>query len=105
MSDTSAYVLHRKLTHQVVVPNFSINREASTGVPYQGISAARFAEQHLSSGLTLVRLSSLLNSLAAAVVPSSVWVPAWSQAPVETRINIDVADERLEGDEVASWSL
>ncbi|WP_282876808.1 hypothetical protein [Pseudomonas peli] len=105
LSDTSAYVLHRKLTHQVVVPNFSINREASTGVPYQGISAARFAEQHLSSGLTLVRLSSLLNSLAAAVVPSSVWVPAWSQAPVETRINIDVADERLEGDEVASWSL
>lgn len=105
LTDTSAYVLHRKLTHQVVVPNFSVNREVSVGVPYQGITAARFAEQHLSDGLIAARLASLRAVQAFSAPLLSAWMPSWSQAPVETRINIDVADERLKGDEVAYWSL
>ncbi len=106
LSDTNAYVLHRKVTHQVVVPNFSINHDnAAVGVPYQGVTAARFAEQYLSNGMTLVRLASLLQAaqLRGAVVLD--WTPRWSQAPLDTRINIDVADERLKQDEVAHWSL
>ncbi|MGA6104696.1 leukotoxin LktA family filamentous adhesin [Pseudomonas solani] len=104
LSSTNAYVLHRKLTHQVVVPNFSASHEGE-GVPYEGITAARYAEQHLSSGLTLVRLASLLEAarLRGAVV--TAWAPSWSQVPLDTRINIDVADERLEGNEVAHWAL
>ncbi|MBA4290477.1 MAG: hypothetical protein C0439_16045, partial [Pseudomonas sp.] len=105
LSDTSAYVLHRKLTHQVVVPNFSVNREVGVGVPYQGITAARFAEQHLSDGLIAARLASLRAVPAFSAPLLSAWMPSWSQAPVETRINIEVADERLKGDEVAFWSL
>ncbi|WP_337058700.1 hypothetical protein, partial [Pseudomonas sp. USHLN015] len=104
LSSTNAYVLHRKLTHQVVVPNFSASHEGE-GVPYEGITAARYAEQHLSSGLTLARLASLLEAarLRGAVV--TAWAPSWSQVPLDTRINIDVADERLEGNEVAHWAL
>ena len=41
-SETDSYVLHRKPTHQVAVPNFTADHNAVEGVEYTGSSAARY---------------------------------------------------------------
>ena len=106
ISTTSAYVLHRKSTHQVLVQNFSeAHAPLATGVFYQGISAARYGDQQLSAGFTAQRLASVLQSVVAPLLPRNNWAPNLGQAPMDTRINIDLATQSSNNDEVAQWSL
>lgn len=44
-SETDAYVLHRRPTHQVTVPNFAADHDDVEGVEYTGSSAARYIER------------------------------------------------------------
>ncbi|MWK59071.1 leukotoxin LktA family filamentous adhesin [Pseudomonas otitidis] len=100
-STTSAYVLHRRTTHQVLVENFSTaHAETPTGVLYQGISAARYLDQHLSGGGVAQRLASLLQAPAAP----STWTPNWQGAREENAVpmNLDLERWHQEG---TQWQL
>ncbi|GHD53762.1 leukotoxin LktA family filamentous adhesin [Marinobacter persicus] len=44
-SETNAYVLHRKPTHQVTVPNFTADHNEAEGVDYTGSSASRYIDR------------------------------------------------------------
>ena len=100
-STTSAYVLHRRTTHQVLVENFSMaHAETPTGVLYQGISAARYLDQQLSGELVAQRLASLLQVPAAP----STWTPNWQGAREENAVpmNLDLERWHQEGKQ---WQL
>lgn len=105
---TDAYVLHRKITHQVLVPNFSENHDSAQGVEYQGISAARYAQQMGSAGYTAARLGEVLLRFGLPQLPALSWTPAWVGQPVDMQINLDFgARDVLKDDaqEVTQWSL
>ncbi|HEY1029163.1 MAG TPA: leukotoxin LktA family filamentous adhesin [Pseudomonas sp.] len=105
---TDAYVLHRKISHQVLVPNFSENHDGAQGVEYQGISAARYAQQMSSPGYTAARLGEVLLRFGLPRLPALSWTPAWIGQPVDMQINLDFgARDVLKDDaqEVTQWSL
>lgn len=115
VSNTSAYVVHRKTTHQVLVTNFSethAENAADTGVLYQGISAARYSEQHLSNGLVQKRLESVIHN-AVPVPPNAAPLPKFNTGGVNTVMNLDDEpqpqfsqhSEQDDKDEVTKWSL
>lgn len=106
-STTSAYVLHRKSTHQVLVQNFSEQHAAAPGegMLYQGVSASRYSEQNLSVGMTEKRIAGVLQSLAPVLPISSSWTPSWSGAPMETRMNLDMGAAAPADDGVEAWEL
>ena len=106
-STTSGYVLHRKFTHQVLVQNFSMGHAQNPGesMLYQGISAARYGEQNLSSGLTSQRIAGILMAVAPVLPAPSQWTPSWKQLPMDSRMNVDVGAEPRAEEGVAKWEL
>lgn len=105
VSSTDAYVLHRRVTHQVQVPNFTeAHDQTPDGIPYQGITAARFGEQILSDGFTAQRLATLMQRLA--LLPErSHWVPNWQGVPIHTRINLEQPEQFASDREGMQWEI
>ncbi len=106
-STTSAYVLHRKSTHQVLVQNFSEQHAAAPGegMLYQGVTASRYSEQNLSGAFTEKRIAGLRQPPSPVLPISSGWTPAWSAAPMETRMNLDMGASASANDGVEAWEL
>ncbi|TLX54517.1 hypothetical protein DN826_13405 [Stutzerimonas nosocomialis] len=105
-STTSAYVVHRRITHQVLVPNFDEKHTPAPGndVLVQGVSAARYSEQQLSGELTRRRLAPAPTPAVVQWSNGGDWLADWNLQPAAVRLNLDVTAYGGES-EVAEWEL
>lgn len=105
-STTNAYVVHRRTTHQVLVPNFSeAHAPVITGVMVQGVSAARYGEQQASGRPFSTLIDRLLRS-AIVVPPAGRWTPAqWSDMPADLRLNLNLNNLPQSENGVRQWDL
>jgi hypothetical protein len=88
VSTTNAYVVHRRYTHQVLVPNFHAPHVDSL-LEFQRNSGARYGEQHLSAGFTDQRLGDLETLLFADGEAPLGWELSWSTQPADSRMHLD----------------
>jgi filamentous hemagglutinin family protein len=105
-STTNAYVVHRNNTHLVLVPNFSeAHAPVVTGVMVQGVTASSYGEQNASGRAFSAIIKQLLQSTLVLPKPSQ-WTPSqWSNAPTESRINLNVDNVLNSNNGVRQWDL
>ena len=87
VSTTNAYVVHRRYTHQVLVPNFQ-GSHLDTLLEFQRNSGARYGEQHLSAGFTERRLGELASELFDGGEAPEGWELSWGAAPAGSRMQL-----------------
>ncbi|MBO9717199.1 MAG: hypothetical protein J7507_10405, partial [Pseudoxanthomonas sp.] len=87
VSTTNAYVVHRRYTHQVLVPNFQASH-VDTLLEFQRNSGARYSEQHLSDGFTDQRLGDLASELFYGGEAPEGWELTWGAMPAEARMQL-----------------
>mgnify|MGYP000470518101 CR=1 FL=1 len=99
---TNGYVLHRKHTHQIRVPNFSESHQDG-GVDYQAITAATFSQMMLAPENILLRLGALMNQMAGYQNPAA---GSLNSSDETAPLNLDwqAANNNQDGD-VSSWEI
>ena len=105
-STTNAYVLHRRSTHQVLIPNFSeVHAPVVTGVMVQGVSAARYGEQQASGRAFGGIIKQLLQSATVMPIPGQWTPPQWRSAPTDVQINLNLDSATRGNDGAKQWDL
>uniref|UniRef100_UPI0028ACF2EA beta strand repeat-containing protein n=1 Tax=Pseudomonas sp. TaxID=306 RepID=UPI0028ACF2EA len=106
-STTDAYVVHRKSTHQVLIPNFSeAHTPAVFGVMVQGVTAARYSEQHASGTVAMKNLADTLNLIRTVVPLPGDWTPPnFNNTPIDMRLNVDIGAVPQQVAKVDKWEL
>lgn len=105
-STTNAYVVHRRDTHQVLIPNFSVQHApVITGVMVQGVSAARYGEQQASGRAFAGIVKQLLQS--ATLLPTQgQWIaPQWGTTPADVHINLNLDNASTSDNGAKTWDL
>ncbi|GAB3508638.1 hypothetical protein GCM10027400_09050 [Pseudoxanthomonas daejeonensis] len=95
VTSTNSYVVHRRFTHQVLVPNFH-SPHVDTLLEFQRNSGARYGEQHLSAGFTDQRLGDLPSQLYSDGDAPEGWELTWSNLPASLRMQL--SGDGSEGD-------
>ncbi|AKC87321.1 leukotoxin LktA family filamentous adhesin [Pseudoxanthomonas suwonensis] len=88
VSTTNAYVVHRRYTHQVLVPNFHAPH-LDTPLEFQRSSGAGYSEQHLSAAFTEQRLGGLESLLFLGGEAPEGWELSWGATPAGERMHLD----------------
>lgn len=99
VSTTNAYVVHRRYTHQVLVPNFQQEHGVDSPLQYQRNSAAGYSEQHLSEGFTTERTAAMRGRMFVKGTAPEGWELAWYSLPASALFNLVPDSEDEEGEE------